>query len=89
MYRFSEYLKIFDGNGTLEYHQSGCSPSNHGSLVEVPFLTSNNITAIIYLIRLRSSAIVQYVVLGKSLKSGICLLAFLGEIFLLERTKQL
>jgi len=71
-YGYSEYLKIFDDNGSLKYHKSGCSSSNGVLLVEVPFLSSSNITASIYLYRLKSAVRVQYVVLRTGLDTGMC-----------------
>ena len=66
-----EYFKIFDGNEALKFHQSGCSShSVRGSLVEVPFFYSNNITARFYLRRLRSAIKADYLILGKSLHAG-------------------
>ena len=72
IYGDSEYLKIFDGNGSLNYHKIGCSSSNGVLLVEVPFLTSSNITASIYVYRLRSAVRVQYLVLRTGLNTGMC-----------------
>ena len=69
-YYHSEYFKIFDGNGGLKFHQSGCSSSVLGSLVEVPFFDSNNITASFNMRRLRSAIKADYLILGKSLHAG-------------------
>ncbi|XP_073248869.1 uncharacterized protein [Porites lutea] len=62
----SEYFKIFDGNGVLKFYQSGCSSSVRGSLVEVPFFASHNITASFNLRRLGSNIKADYLILGKS-----------------------
>ena len=72
VYCYSEYLKIYDGSGSLKYHKSGCSSSDGVLLVEVPFLSSSNITASIYLYRLKSAVRVQYVVLRTDLNTGMC-----------------
>ena len=69
-YYHSEYFKIFDGNGVLKFHQSGCLSSVHGLLVEVPFFASNNITASFNMRRLRSTIKADYLILGKSVHAG-------------------
>ena len=71
-YCYSEYLKIFDGNEVLKYYHNGCSSSVRGSLVEVPFLGSSNITASIYLRKLKSNVRVRYLILIKSFNTGTC-----------------
>ena len=75
----SEYLKIFDGSGSLKYHKIGCSSSSGVLLAEVPFLSSSNITASIYVYRLKSAVRVQYLVLRTGLNTGMCTL--LAELF--------
>ena len=67
---FSDYLKIFDGNGTLQYYHSGCWSSIRRSLVEVPFLSSKDITVSIYLNWLGSFVKVRYAILRDALDSG-------------------
>ena len=68
-YYHSEYFKIFDGNEALKFHQSGCSSGFvHGSMVEVPFFSSNNIMARFNLRRRAIKA--DYLILGKSLHAG-------------------
>ncbi|KAM7442458.1 Protein sidekick-1 [Porites harrisoni] len=69
-YYYSEYFKIFDGNGVLKFHQTGCWSSVRGSLVEVPFFASNNITASFNMRRLRSAIKADYLILGKSLRAA-------------------
>ena len=69
-YYHSEYFKIFDGNGALKFYQSGCSSSVRGSLVEVPFFASHNITASFNLHRLGSNIKADYLILGKSVYAG-------------------
>ena len=69
-YYYSEYFKIFDGNGVLKFHQTGCWSSVRGTLVEVPFFASNNITASFNMRRLRSAIKADYLILGKSLRAG-------------------
>ena len=66
----SEHFKIFDGNGALKFHQSGCSSSVRGSLVEVPFFASHNITASFYLRLLGSNIKADYLILGTSVHTG-------------------
>ncbi|CAH3172193.1 unnamed protein product, partial [Porites evermanni] len=66
----SEYFKIFDGNGVLKFHQSGCWSSVRGSLVEVPFYASNNITASFNLRLLGSNIKADYLVLGTSVHTA-------------------
>lgn len=66
----SEYVRIFDGNGTVQFYQTGCRPSSYAPKVEVPFENSSNITLNIRLSRLNSLVKVQFVVLASGLDSG-------------------
>lgn len=67
---FSEHVKIFSGNGTLEYHKQGCCPNNPGSYVEIPFMRSNNIAVNILLTQLQSRITSHFVILKHGLHSG-------------------
>lgn len=66
----SEYVRILGGDGTVEFYQTGCVSSSHGSLVEVPFGKSDNITINIFLRELKSLIGIQFVVLRNGLNSG-------------------
>ncbi|KAL9953500.1 hypothetical protein ACROYT_G040923 [Oculina patagonica] len=66
----SEYVKIFDGNGTVQFHHTGCWPSSYASLVEVPFGKSSDITVNIRLSKLHSLVKVKFVVLENGLNSA-------------------
>ena len=63
-------MKIFDGNGTLQYYHSGCWSSIRRSLVEVPFLNFKDISVSIYLNWLGSFVKVRYAILRGGLDSG-------------------
>ena len=63
-------MKIFSGNGTLEYHKQGCCPNNPGSYVEIPFMRSNNIAVNILLTQLQSRITSHFVILKHGLHSG-------------------
>ena len=66
-----EYVKIFDGNGTIQFYKTGCwASSQTASLFEVPFGKSSNITVNILLTKLNSLVNVQFVVLKTGLHSG-------------------
>ena len=67
----SEYVKIFGGNGTIQFYKTGCwASSQTDSLFEVPFGKSSNITVNILLTKLNSLVNVQFVVLKTGLHSG-------------------
>ncbi|XP_068681521.1 MAM and LDL-receptor class A domain-containing protein 2-like isoform X3 [Montipora foliosa] len=66
----SEHLKIFDGNKSLEYQQTGDTFIDDEQMVEVPFLSSDEITVNISLTRLGSSVKAQYVILRSGLLSA-------------------
>ena len=67
---YLEHVKIFSGNGTLEYHKQGCCPNNPGSYVEIPFMRSNNIAVNILLTQLQSRITSHFVILKHGLHSG-------------------
>ncbi|KAL9953476.1 hypothetical protein ACROYT_G040898 [Oculina patagonica] len=68
-----EYVKIFDGNGTLQFYQAGCGSPSHGSLVEVPFGNSNNITVKVVLSKFKSHVRIQFVVFKNGLNAAAVL----------------
>ena len=67
---FSEHVKIFSGDGTLEYHKEGCCPNNPRSFAEIPFLQSDNIKVNILLTELQSRITFHFVILKHGLHSG-------------------
>lgn len=70
MHFSSEFVKIFDGNGTVQFYQTGCWPSFSTRFVEVPFGKSSNITVNIQFRKLHSLVNVEFVVLKTGLNSG-------------------
>ncbi|XP_022786238.1 uncharacterized protein LOC111326491 isoform X2 [Stylophora pistillata] len=65
-----EHVKIFNGNGTLQYHKSGCCPNNQGSVVEISFVKSDNIAINILLTQLQSHITSHFVILKHGLHSA-------------------
>ena len=66
----SEYVKIFSGDGTLEYHKEGCCPNDPGSFVEIPFMQSEKIKVNILLTEPQSRITSHFVILKYGLHSG-------------------
>ncbi|XP_078349649.1 uncharacterized protein LOC144634540 isoform X2 [Oculina patagonica] len=69
----SEYVKIFGGNGTMQFYQAGCGYPSHRSLVEVPFGKSNNITVNVVLLKKSSLVKMQFAVLKNGLNAATVL----------------
>lgn len=67
----SEFVKISNGSGTVQFYQTGCwSSGSKKYIAEVPFGKSNNITVNILLSKLKSRVRVQFLVLQTGLNSG-------------------
>lgn len=67
---YSEHFKIFDGNRTAKYEQSGHLFMDSEHMVEIPLLSSAEIKVSISLARQGSTVKARYLVLSSSLYSG-------------------
>lgn len=70
-FHYSEYVKIADGNGTVQFYQTGCGSAGHGSLIEVPFGKSNIITVNFVLRKFKSTVRIQFLVIRNGLHAGM------------------
>ena len=68
----SEYVKVFNGNGTQVFVRQGCGWNSNlaGTLLQIPFEESRNVTIQVSLKSASSYVKIDYGILSKGLNSG-------------------